>query len=70
MSTAVEKTVACARVMSRTRVRSPVGASFLGEVYSGFFFTCKTKCQEALGPQGSRISPGRHHDLLTFALLE
>ena len=26
----------------RARVRSPVGTSFLGEVFSGVFLTCKT----------------------------
>ena len=40
-STAVEQVVACALVTQRTRVRSPVGTSFLGEVFSGFFLTCK-----------------------------
>ena len=42
MSTAVEQVVACALVMQRARVRSPVGTSFLGEDFSGFFFICKT----------------------------
>ena len=35
-STAVWQAVACAPVTKRARVRSPVGASFLGEVFSGF----------------------------------
>ena len=41
-STAVEQVVACALVTQRVRVRSPVGTSFLGAVFSGFFLTCKT----------------------------
>ena len=41
-STAVEQVVACALITQRARVRSPVGTSFLGEVFSGFFLTCKT----------------------------
>ena len=35
-STAVEQVVACALVTQRALVRSPVGKSFLGEVFSGF----------------------------------
>ena len=42
VSTAVKQVVACALVTQRARVRSPVGTSFLGEVFSGFFLTCKT----------------------------
>ena len=41
-STAVGQAVACVPVMQRTWVRSPVGISFLGEVFSGFFLICKT----------------------------
>ena len=41
-STAVEQVVARALVTQRARVRSPVGTSFLGEFFSGFFLTCKT----------------------------
>ena len=40
-STAVEQVVACALVMQRAWVRSPFGTSFLGEVFLGFFHTCK-----------------------------
>ena len=40
-STAVEQAIACALVTQRARVQSPVGASFLGEVFSGFFLTSK-----------------------------
>ena len=42
MSTAVGQAAACAPVMQRARVRSLVGTGFLGEVFSGFFLTCKT----------------------------
>ena len=42
MPTAVEQVVECALVTQRARVRSPVGTGFLGEVFSGFFLTCKT----------------------------
>ena len=45
-STAVEQVVACALVTQRARVRSPVGTSFLGEVFSGFFLTCKTNVRK------------------------
>ena len=41
-STAVEQVVAGALVTQRARVRSPVGTSFLGDVFSGFFLTYKT----------------------------
>ena len=41
MSTAVEQVIACALVGQRARVRSPVGTNFLGEVFSGFFLSCK-----------------------------
>ena len=45
-STAVEQVVACARITQRARVRSPVGTGFLGEVFSGFFLTCKTNVRK------------------------
>ena len=45
-STAVEQVVACALVMQQAQVRSPVGTSFLGEVFSGFFLTCKTNVRK------------------------
>ena len=38
----MEQTVACAPVTQRAQVQSPVGKSFLGEVFSGFFLTYKT----------------------------
>ena len=41
-STAVGQAVECVPVTQRARVRTPVEKSFLGEVSSGFFFTCKT----------------------------
>ena len=45
-STAVEQVVACALVTQRARVRSPVRTGFLGEVFSGFFLTCKTNIRK------------------------
>ena len=39
-STAVGQSVACAPVAQRARGRSPVGTSFLGEVFSGILLTC------------------------------
>ena len=41
-ATTVGQVVACMPVMQWAWVRSPVGTSFLGEVFSGFFLTCKT----------------------------
>ena len=41
-STAVGQAVARAPVTQWARVRSPVGTSFLSEVFSVFFLTCKT----------------------------
>ena len=59
-STAVEQVVACALVTQRARVRSPV---ILGEVFFGVF---PHECQEALGPQGPRISFGHHYHPSSF----
>ena len=42
MSTTVDQVVACLSVTQRAWVHSSVGTSFLGEVFSGFFLTCKT----------------------------
>ena len=41
-SGSVVQAVICAPVTRRARVRSPVGKSFLGEVFSGFSHTFKT----------------------------
>ena len=49
--TAVEQVVACAPVAQRARVRFPVGTSFLGEVFSGFFLTCKTNVRKLWAPK-------------------
>ena len=38
--------LACVPVMQRARVRSPVGTSFLGEVFLGFFLTCKSNVRK------------------------
>ena len=56
-STAVEQVVACTLVTQRARVRSPVGTSFLSEVFSGFFLACN---------QGPRISFGHHYHPYSF----
>ena len=45
-STTVGQAVACAPVAQRARVRSPVGTSFLGEVFSEVFLTCKTNVRK------------------------
>ena len=45
-STAVGQVVACMPVMQRAQVQFPVGTSFLGEVFLGFFLTCKTKVRK------------------------
>ena len=50
-STAVAQTVACAPIMQWARVRSPVGTSFLGEVFSGFF--------SPVGQMSGRFGPPR-----------
>ena len=42
----MEQVVACALVTQRARVRSPVGTRFVGEVFSGFFLTCKTNVRK------------------------
>ena len=44
--TAVGQAVACAPVTQRARVRSLIGTSFLGEVFLGFFLTCKTNVRK------------------------
>ena len=66
LSTAVEQEVACAPVTQRARVRSPVGTSFL----AGVFPHLQDKFQEALGPQGPRISFGIHTHPSIITLFE
>ena len=44
--TAVEQTVSGTPVTQRARVRSPAGTSFLGEVFSEFFLTCKANVRK------------------------
>ena len=58
-STAVGLVVACAPVMQRARVRSPVGTSFLGEVFSGFSSPVR-QMSGSFRPQGPRISLGHN----------
>ena len=43
--------VACAPVTRRARDPSPVGTSFLGEVFSGFFLTCTTNVSRLSAPK-------------------
>ena len=45
-SIAVEWAVACAPVTQRARVRSLLGTSFLGEVFSRIFLTCETNVRK------------------------
>ena len=57
--------VACAPVTQRARVRSPVGTSFLGEVFRGF----SSPVRQMLGSfrlQGPRISFGHHNHTYSF----
>ena len=50
----MEEVVACALVTQRARVGCPVGTSFLGEVFSGFFLTCKTNVRK-FGPASTPV---------------
>ena len=45
-STSVEQAVACAPFTQQARVRSPIGTSFVGEVFSVFNLTCKTNVKK------------------------
>ena len=68
--TVVEQVVACALVTQRARVRSTVGRSFLGEVFSGFFLTCKTnvrKLQAHKVPESHAAIIIIHHHFITGA---
>ena len=71
MYTAVEQVVACAQVTHRARVRSPVGTSFLGNVFFfGFFLTCKTnvrKLQAHKVPEYHLAILIIHHHFITGA---
>ena len=65
-STAVGQAVACALVMQWVWVQSPVGKSFLGEIFSGFFLTCKTNVRK-LAPKAPKYHLATiiiHHHLL------
>ena len=68
-SPAMGQVVACAPVTQRARVRSPVGTSFLGDVFSAFFLTCKTNVGK-LQAYKSRMSFSHHNHPFMFALLE
>ena len=57
----MEQRGSCGPVTQRARSRSPVGTSFLGEVFWGGFLTYRDEFQKALGPQGPLISFGRNN---------
>ena len=59
-STAVGQVVACAPVTQRARIRSLVGTSFLGEVFSGFSSPVR-QMSGSFRPLGPRISFGHHY---------
>ena len=65
LSTSVEQVVACVLVTQRARVRSPVGTSFLGEVFRGFYSPVR-QMSGSFMPQGPRISFGHHYPLQSF----
>ena len=54
-STAVEQVVACALVTQRARVRSPVGTSFLDEVFSGFYSPVRQMSGSSRPPRSPNI---------------
>ena len=60
LSTAVGQAVACTPVTQRARVRSQVGTSFLGEIFSGFSSPVR-QMSGIFSPQGPRISFGHHY---------
>ena len=60
---AVGQVVACAPVTQRARVGSPVGTSFLGEVFFGDFPSSVRQMLGSFRPQGPRISFGHHYHL-------
>ena len=70
MCTAVEQAIAWSLVRQRARVRSPVGTSFLGEIFRVFFSPVR-RMSGSLRPQKvPRISFGHHHHPLIFVLLD
>ena len=60
-STAVGQAASCAPVTQRARVRSPVGTGFLGEVFSGFFLTCKTNVGKLYASEVPEYHYHYHH---------
>ena len=48
----------------------PVRTSFLGEVFSGFFLTCKTSATKLWAHKDTRTSFGHHNHPFIFTLLE
>ena len=61
----MEQVVACALVTQRARVRSPVGTSFLGEVFRGFSSPVR-QMSGSFRPQVPRISFGHHYHPYSF----
>ena len=61
VSTAVGLVVACAPVTQPAQVQSLIGTSSPEWGFFGVFPHLWGKCQEALGPQGPRISFGCHY---------
>ena len=70
LSTAVGQEVACTPVTQRARIRSPVGTSFLGDVFSEFFLTCKTNVRKLYAhkvPEYHMANIIIHHHFITGA---
>ena len=67
---AMEHVAACAPVTQRVRVRLRVGESFLGEVFSGFFLTCKTNGRKLQAQKVPEYHLAVIIIFLIFALLE
>ena len=55
LSIAVEQVVACTLVMQRARVRSPVGTSFLSEVFRGFSSPVRQMSESFRSPRSPNI---------------
>ena len=64
-SIGVEQVLAWAPVTQRARVRSPVGTSFLGEIFRGFSSPVR-QMSGSFRPQGPRISSGHHNHPSSF----
>ena len=60
LSTAVGQAVSCGPVTPWARIRSPVGTSFLGEIFWGFSSPVR-QMSGSFRPQGPRKSFGHHY---------